>query len=144
MTARILIVDDEPKMAASIQKALTRSGYRCAVATDGERAEEIFDDQGADVVVTDRRMPGTGGLELMERLLAKEPDLPVILITAYGDVRSAVDAMGRGAFHFLVKPFDLDELRGLIARALEVRHLQEENRQLRQELADHKAGSLIA
>ncbi|MEM9598968.1 MAG: sigma-54 dependent transcriptional regulator [Acidobacteriota bacterium] len=142
--ARILVVDDEPRMAESVAVALRRSGYRCHTCVGGAEALAAFDAHGADVVVTDRRMPGMDGVELMGRLLERSPELPVILVTAFGDVRSAVAAMGQGAFHYLTKPFDHDELRGLVARALELGQLQRENRLLRTELGAAVAGDLIA
>ena len=141
---RVLIVDDEAKMAEAMAKALRRSGYACAVATDGEQALELFREQGADVVISDRRMPRMDGDALLRRLLELQADLPVILVTAFGDVRSAVAAMQQGAFDYLTKPFDLDELRHLVARALELRRLQTENSRLRRELADRRAGGLVA
>ncbi len=141
---RILIVDDEPKMTQAVAAALRRSGCECLTANDGEQALEIFEQHGADVVITDRRMPRMDGLELMGRLLRIRADLPVIVVTAYGDVRSAVNAMRQGAFHYLTKPFDLDELRSLVARALELQQLQTENRRLRRELADRQSGNLVA
>ena len=144
LQGRILIVDDEPKMTQAVATALRRSGCECATAEDGEQALELFEQHGADVVITDRRMPRMDGIELMGRLLRLRADLPVIVVTAYGDVRSAVDAMRQGAFHYLTKPFDLDELRSLVARALELQQLQNENRRLRRELADRQTGNLVA
>jgi DNA-binding NtrC family response regulator len=131
MKARVLIVDDEPRLAAALAEALRRDGHACATALHGEGALRLFEEQGADVVVTDRRMPGMDGVELMRRLQEKAPDLPVILITAYGDVRSAVAAMREGAFDYLTKPFDNDELRALVRRALELQQLRGENQRLR-------------
>ncbi|MEM8932348.1 MAG: sigma-54 dependent transcriptional regulator [Acidobacteriota bacterium] len=143
-SARILIVDDEPKMAEAIATALRRSGHVCATAIDGEDALRLFDAHGADVVVTDRRMPRMHGIELLDALRERDGELPVILVTAFGDVPSAVDAMRRGAFDYLTKPFDLDELRALVARALDLRRLTRENRRLRRALADERAGRLVA
>ncbi|MEO1084963.1 MAG: sigma-54 dependent transcriptional regulator, partial [Acidobacteriota bacterium] len=133
--ASILIVDDEPKMAASISAALRRRGHRCAEALTAAAALELFDDHGADLVITDRRMPGHDGSWLLDQLRDRDPELPVIMITAFGDVRSAVEAMKRGAFDYITKPFDLDELRASVDRALEVRRLRTENRNLRRQLA---------
>ncbi|MEM9552716.1 MAG: sigma-54 dependent transcriptional regulator [Acidobacteriota bacterium] len=138
-TGRILIVDDEPRMAEAVATALRRSGHACRVATRGDDALALFAHHGADVVITDRRMPGLDGLELMRRLLAQAPELPVLLITAYADVRSAVEAMRDGAFDYLAKPFDNDELRALVARALELGRLRRENRALRRVAAERVA-----
>jgi DNA-binding NtrC family response regulator len=132
---RVLVVDDEERMAAAIAVALGRSGCDCETATSGERALAAFEARGADVVVTDWRMPGMDGLALLKRLRAASPALPMILVTAHGDVPSAVAAMREGAFDYVLKPFDNDELRSIVARALEIARLTRENRQLRRELA---------
>ena len=116
----------------------------CQAVTSGADALALFEREGADVVITDRRMPGIDGDELMRRLKAKAPDLPVILITAYGDVRSAVAAMRDGAFDYVTKPFDNDEIRGLVARALELQRLRSENRLLRREVGDRFATDIVA
>ncbi len=144
MKARVLIVDDEPRMADAVAIALGRSGYACRVATGGEDALAIYDQHGADVVITDRRMPEMDGEALMRALLARTADLPVILVTAFGDVRSAVQAMRDGAFDYLTKPFDLDELRTLVARAVELGRLQRENQILRAELGAGLATRIVA
>ncbi len=143
MKARILVVDDEPRMAEAIALALIRSGYECETCTSAEGALAAFERGGADLVLTDVRMPGVDGLELMRRLLAAQPSLPIILITAHGEVRSAVDAMRRGAFDYITKPFDNNELRSLVARALTLGRLQRENRWLRRELGARHADGVI-
>ncbi|MEM1182129.1 MAG: sigma-54 dependent transcriptional regulator [Acidobacteriota bacterium] len=140
----ILVVDDEPKITASVCAALRRSGHRCAEAFDADSALALFDQHGADLVITDRRMPGRDGTWLLGQLLQRDPELPVVLLTAYGDVRSAVDAMKRGAFDYLTKPFDLDDVRASVGRALELRRLRSENRDLRRQLATERSGQLIA
>ena len=134
MSSRVLIVDDEPRMAESIAVALQRRGHECTTAVSGAEALERFADEPAHVVVTDLKMPGMDGLELLSRLAERAPGVPVIVLTAHGDVPSAVEAMSRGAFHFLTKPFDNDELRSLVSRALELQGLKRENRALRREL----------
>ncbi|MEM8995885.1 MAG: sigma-54 dependent transcriptional regulator [Acidobacteriota bacterium] len=141
--AHILVVDDEPKMAASICAALRRRGHRCAEALNAAAAVEHFETHGADVVITDRRMPGHGGEWLLDRLRERDPELPIIMVTAFGDVRSAVEVMKRGAFDYITKPFDLDEMRASVDRALEMRRLRIENRDLRRQLAD-RGSDLIA
>ncbi|MDA8019029.1 MAG: sigma-54 dependent transcriptional regulator [Thermoanaerobaculia bacterium] len=131
MKSRVLIVDDEPRMAEAIATAMRRSGYACRVATRGDEALDLFREHGADLVVTDLRVPGVDGMELLARLQEERPDVPVIVITAYGDVRTAVEAMRDGAFDYVTKPFDNDELRTIVGRALELRRLRIENRGLR-------------
>ncbi len=135
MKARILVVDDEERMAAAIARALRRAGHACATFGSGEAALEALERDGADAIVTDRKMPGVDGLELLRRVRASHPELPVILVTAHADVPSAVAAMRDGAFDYVAKPFDNEELRAIVARALELRRLDRENRWLRQEVA---------
>jgi DNA-binding NtrC family response regulator len=132
MTGRVLIVDDEPRMTEVVAAALRRAGHECETAASGEAALAAFAARAADVVVTDWKMPGIDGLELMRRLHARRPGLPVILLTAHGNVPAAVAAMRDGAFDYLTKPFDNDELRALVARALDLGRLERENRWLRQ------------
>src|SRR5207245_2103506 len=102
-----------------------------------------LDARGADVVVTDWKMPEMDGIELLRRLHARRPGLPVILVTAHGTVPSAVAAMREGAFDYVTKPFDNDELRATVARALEMRRLERENRWLRQEVASRYAPEAV-
>jgi DNA-binding NtrC family response regulator len=139
-----LIVDDEPRMADSIAVALRRRGHDCVVAGSGSEALLRHSEHAADVVITDLRMPGMDGLELLDKLAEVAPGVPVIVLTAHGDIPSAVDAMQRGAFHFLTKPFDNDELRSLVLRALELNHLKRENRALRSELRQRGGSELVA
>ena len=135
MTPRVLIVDDEERMASVVAMALQRCGYQCETRASGAEALAAVEARGADVVITDLRMPEMDGLELLGRLRVLQPSLPVILITAHGSVPSAVAAMREGAFDYVTKPFDNDELRAVVGRALEMTRLQRENRYLRQEVA---------
>jgi DNA-binding NtrC family response regulator len=139
MKARILVVDDEPRMAELVAMALARGGYDCESCLSGEAALAALDARGADAVVTDWKMPQMDGLELLRQLHSRQPQLPVILLTAYASIPSAVAAMREGAFDYVTKPFDNDELRSLVARALEMTRLERENRYLRQELGSRYA-----
>jgi DNA-binding NtrC family response regulator len=134
VTARVLVVDDEPRMAEVMAAALRRAGHECEPCASGAAALAALDERGADVVVTDWKMPDLDGVALMRALHTRRPGLPVILVTAHGSVPAAVAAMRDGAFDYLTKPFDNDELRALVARALELARLERENRYLRQEL----------
>jgi DNA-binding NtrC family response regulator len=134
MTARILVVDDEPRMAEVMAAALARAGHEAETCTGGAAALQALEERGADVVVTDWRMPDMDGVALMRAIHARRPALPVILVTAHGTVPAAVAAMREGAFDYLTKPFDNDELRALVGRALELVRLERENRYLRQEV----------
>jgi DNA-binding NtrC family response regulator len=145
MNARVLIVDDQPRVAEVVAAALSSAGYQCETHGSGASALAAFEQRGADVVVTDWKMDGMDGIELLRELHRRRPELPVILITAYGSVSSAVAAMREGAFDYVIKPFDNDELRSTIGRALEMTRLQRENRYLRQEVATRfSADSIIA
>jgi two-component system response regulator HydG len=144
MTGGILIVDDEPRMASAVREALASTGARCVAHTDAAAAFEALLADGADVLVCDWRMPGLDGLELLRRVRDARPGTRVILMTAYGDVPSAVEAMRSGAFDYLTKPFDNEELRRRVSRALELARLERENRQMRQALAGRYADAFIA
>jgi DNA-binding NtrC family response regulator len=145
MKARVLIVDDEPRMAASLRTALERSGYECECAGTGAEALLALEARRADVVVSDRRMPEMDGLELLREVKTRYGDLPFLMMTAYADVPSAVEAMRAGAFDYVAKPFDNDEIRAHVARAVELTRLKRENAWLRQEAtAAYTPESMIA
>jgi DNA-binding NtrC family response regulator len=137
--ARVLVVDDEARMATVVAAALERAGYECETAASGAAALAALDARGADAVVTDWKMPGMDGLELLRRVHERRPGLPVVLLTAHGSVPSAVAAMREGAFDYVVKPFDNDELRASVGRAVAITRLERENRWLRQEVASRYA-----
>jgi DNA-binding NtrC family response regulator len=144
MKPRIVVVDDEVRMAEAMSAALERAGYECAIFASGEAALAAVLDQGADAVVTDWRMNGMDGLELLRRLRGARATVPVILVTAYGDIPSAAQAMREGAFDYVTKPFDNDELRGLVARALELTRLRRENQEFRRQLAGRDGWDIVA
>jgi DNA-binding NtrC family response regulator len=139
MKPQVLIVDDEERMASVVATALGRAGYECEACNSGAAALAILAERGADVVVTDWKMPQMDGIELLRQLHVQQPELPVILLTAHGSVPSAVAAMREGAFDYVTKPFDNDELRAVVARAFEMTRLARENRYLRQEVASRYA-----
>ena len=139
MKPRILIVDDEERMASVVAMALGRAGYDCEMCNSGGAALAWLAEHAADIVVTDWKMPQMDGVELLLQLHARHPGLPVILLTAHGSVPSAVAAMREGAFDYVTKPFDNDELRAVVARALDMTRLERENRYLRQEVASRYA-----
>jgi DNA-binding NtrC family response regulator len=143
MKGRILIVDDEERMADVVAMALRRAGYDCETCQSGAAALQIVTERGADVVVTDLKMPQMDGLELLRRIHGSQPKLPVILVTAYATISSAVAAMREGAFDYVTKPFDNDEIRTLVARALDLTRLERENRYLRSEVASRYAPDTI-
>ena len=134
----ILIVDDEKNTRDGLARAL-RKDYHIAEAENGLRALEWLETHSADVVLSDLRMPGMDGMALLSRLLAREPRPVLILLTAYGDIETAVEAMKRGAYDFLAKPVNLDRLELLLKRALAERQLGAENKRLKAQI-DAKYG----
>ncbi len=117
MADRILVVDDEPNIRKVLVATLRREGYEVEAAENGADALAALEREGADVVVTDLVMPGVDGLTLLRRLSHEHADIPVIVITAHGTVDTAVGALKAGAFDFITKPFETDELRAVIAKA---------------------------
>jgi two-component system response regulator AtoC len=121
----VLLVDDEPGVLFTLSELLTERGHRVLTAKSGDEALTKLED--ADTVVTDLSMPGMDGLELMGHIVQRDPQLPVLLLTAHGSERVAVEAMKRGAYDYLAKPFDIDEIAVVIERALEARRLRIDN-----------------
>jgi len=132
MARRILVVEDEDKLRRVIQLHLEASGYEVEQARTAEEA--VFRAGEADLVLTDLRLPGMDGMELLGHIRRQNAHTPVIVMTAFGTVENAVAAMKAGAVDFLLKPFSLDHLGAVVEKALEVRALRDENRQLREEL----------
>ena len=133
--SRILIVDDEPQIRRILCIMLREKGFVVAEAESGERALAVFPEFKPDIVLLDVSMPGKDGLTTLRELSEQAEDLKCIMMTAYGTIRSAVEAMQIGAFHYLTKPFDNDELTVIIERALDMRRLSKEVRELREELS---------
>src|SRR3954464_8467108 len=117
MADRVLVVDDEQSLRKVLAATLQREGYEVTVCANGEEAIAALDRDGADVVVPDLVMPRMDGLPLLRKVVARHPDGPVIVVTAHGRIDSAVEAMKAGAFDFLAKPFDHEDLKGIIAKA---------------------------
>jgi DNA-binding NtrC family response regulator len=132
MKRRILVVEDEEKLRRVIEVQLSSAGFEVDQAGTAEEGLKRAD--RADLVLTDLRLPGMNGLELLQAIRRQNATTPVIVITAYGTVENAVEAMKAGAFDFLPKPFSMDHLMTVVTKALEVRALRDENRQLKEEL----------
>ncbi|MEW5866353.1 MAG: sigma-54 dependent transcriptional regulator [Bacillota bacterium] len=131
----VLVVDDEQKMCEFLTLVLSQDGHQVVAASSGERAlEEIRTRDDLDVIVTDLMMPGVGGMQVLDEARRSLPDTPVIVITGYSTVQSAVEAMKAGAFDYLPKPFKVDEVKLVVRKALERREIALENRRLRREL----------
>lgn len=134
----ILIVEDEKNTREGLERTLNRK-YHVIQADNGERALRLLAEQPVDILLTDLRMPGMDGLTLVRRAIAHESQPVCIVLTAYGSIESAVEAMKVGAYDFLTKPLNLDQLEIVIERALHSRRLERENRSLRTQL-DKKFG----
>jgi two-component system NtrC family response regulator len=130
----ILVVDDEKNYLLVMETLLAGAGYEVLTIDSGEEALELTRRNDLDLIITDMKMPRMSGIELMEQLKQVYPDLPVIMMTAYGTVEKAVEAMKKGAFDYILKPFKNEELLLTIAKALDLRHLLTENRRLKQDL----------
>ena len=131
---RILVLDDEPKLGKILTRILEREGHRVQAQTDPKAALEMLGRETFDLLITDLKMPGMDGLEVMTQARARAPDLDAIMMTAYATVETAVQAMKEGAFDYLIKPFPNEELVMVVARIAERRGLRRENRLLKQTL----------
>jgi two-component system, NtrC family, response regulator AtoC len=128
---RILVIDDEPTLRESLQIALTASGYELKTARTGEEGLELFARESPDLVLLDHWLPGINGDQVLQRIKDANPEIPVIIMTAQGSVDLAVQSMKMGAFDFLVKPFELDQIEALVQKGLERTRLKKELEWLR-------------
>ncbi len=133
----LLVIEDKDSMREMLSKTLEAEGYEVETAKDGEGGVEKAKEKKYDVVLTDLKLPRMDGIEVLTTLKELDQDVAVILMTAYGTIEKAVEAMREGAFDFLTKPFDTDHLSVLIKRAMENRRLVAENVLLREELGHH-------
>ena len=138
MKFTILVVDDERNIREGLAEALALEGYEVATAADGEEALAVMGREEVDLVITDLRMPRLAGDELLKRIAAGWPTVPVIILTGHGTIETAVQAMRDGAYDFLTKPVDLERLGLLVKRALATRELALQYRELREEV-EHKS-----
>ena len=138
----ILLVDDEPNAVRVLSAILEEAGYLVLKAFHVAEAKRQLQENELDAVITDIRMPGEDGLQLFEHILENFPDLPVLFLTAFGSVDSAVKAMTKGAFYYFVKPPDYTALKGILARAVEQRRLKREVRQLKAQISSRGSGSV--
>jgi DNA-binding NtrC family response regulator len=142
-TTRILVVDDERALCAGLQEALQREGYTVDAANDGSAALRLLDVHAYQVVVTDIRMPQLDGLQLLKAARERKLATQFVLMTAFGRVESAVEAMREGAYDYLTKPVDLKRLRAVVAKALELQTVVAENSELRQKLQKRAEPGLL-
>ena len=141
---RLLVVDDEEPQRRALSGILERAGYEVTATGDGQAALALLDGRTFDLLLTDQRMPVLDGLELLERVRRLAPDLPVVLMTAFGSVSSAVEAIKRGAADYLTKPFEREELLLVVDKAIRQRRLEAEVATLRGALRDrYRLDSII-
>jgi DNA-binding NtrC family response regulator len=138
MNFRLLVIDDEKNIREGLAEFLNGDGYDVVCAENGEEGWELFNNGDIDLVITDLKMPGLTGEELMHRILAQVPGFPVIILTGHGSIEQAVAAMRDGAWDFLSKPVDLDHLSMKVKRALENRELFFQHRRMEEELNKQK------
>jgi two-component system response regulator HydG len=143
MQSRVLIVDDDAEMREALEVVFSAAGHACEVAADAIAALAIVDRQTFDAVICDVVMEGMSGLELLDRVKRTHPALPFIVITGAGGIQQAVDAIKRGAFEYVVKPCGADELRRVIASALDGRMHPSESARLPRPAADAKTPELV-
>lgn len=140
---RILVIDDEAGIVEMLTILFEKEGYEVASARsagDGMKRLEVFD---PDLVLTDYRMPDGTGLDVLKRVRELAPDTPVVMITAYTSTKTAIEALKAGAYDYVSKPFDVDELKHTVERALERKRLSEENVALRRKVAGTSFGALV-
>jgi len=135
----ILIIEDEAKMRRLLELNLGEDGFTTFSAGDAEAGLKLLRENAIDLVLTDLKLPGMNGLEFLQTIKRQNGALPVVVMTAFGSVETAVDAMKAGASDYVLKPFSLTEMRMVIHKELDVRNLREENRSLREALGKRYA-----
>jgi DNA-binding NtrC family response regulator len=133
---RILIVDDEEVLRDVLDVMLRREGFECLSAVSGEEALNVLETEEVDLVVLDVMLPGISGIDTLRAMRISNPELPVIVITAFSSIDGAIEAMKYGAFHYIPKPFKNEEVILTVNKALEQRRLTHENERLKSELSD--------
>ncbi|MCK5203958.1 MAG: sigma-54-dependent Fis family transcriptional regulator, partial [Desulfobacterales bacterium] len=136
MKPKILVVDDEAPHRKMIEAVLTDEGYEIKQADDGQAAIEAVDQGFYDLILMDIRMTKVSGIEALKQIKDISPGIPIIIMTAYASVDSAVDALKSGAYDYLTKPLDIDELKILVQKALRFHQLEKENIYLKERLND--------
>jgi DNA-binding NtrC family response regulator len=140
---KILLVDDETAILEALEILFRGEGYEVAVADSGPKAIAALEDERPDIVLTDIRMPGAGGLDVLSQAREVDPEMPVILMTAQASLQSAVRAVNEGAYYYLQKPFANDELLAICKRAGEARQLKAENKRLKKEIRRRDRSGVI-
>ncbi len=128
---RILVVDDEKIARDNLEHVLRREGHEVLTAASGQQALRLIEERDFDLVLTDLKMERIDGMEVLEKTKARRPDIEVIMITGYATIPSAIEALKKGAYHYVAKPYSLDDIRGAVAKALERKSLRDQTRQLK-------------
>ncbi len=136
MNPKVLIVDDDASHRRMLEAVLTAEGYSVTHAEDGRQAVSAVEDRFYDLILMDVRMSRMSGIEALKEIKEISPGIPIIIMTAYASVGSAVDALKAGAYDYLTKPLDIDELKILIEKAFQFRRLEQENRYLKERIGD--------
>ena len=138
MSHNVLVVDDEPKLCDLLSSALTQNDVHVFTAGNGLQALAILEQEDIDLVISDWRMPGMDGPQLLAEIKQRYPNLPVIVMTAYSTVKNAVQSIRNGAYDYIAKPFDIDELDITVSKALQFRDILRDNARMRAELDEHQ------
>ncbi|MCD6320558.1 MAG: sigma-54-dependent Fis family transcriptional regulator, partial [Candidatus Desulfofervidaceae bacterium] len=134
MSYRLLIIEDDSTMRFALSELLSQRGYEIVEAADAEAGLKVVQKEEIDLAIVDIKLPGMNGLEAISLIQEKDASLPVIIITAYGDKKKALEALKKGAYDYFTKPFKMEEIEIVIKRALEKRRLEKEIRTLRQQI----------
>lgn len=143
VSGKILIVDDDPGSLSSLGEAMTREGYTVTLASSGEEALRLGNEQDFDVVITDLRMQGVDGLQVVRTLKNSRPDTVVIVMTGFASMETVVDAISAGAYDYISKPFRLDQMRLKVRQSMDQANLLRENRDLREKAQDRDLQGVI-
>jgi two-component system, NtrC family, response regulator PilR len=136
LSDRLLVVDDEPAMRELLEIVLSKEGYQVRTASTGEEGFKVYRTAEPDLVLTDVKMPGMSGLDLIREIHSVDPAVPIIAITAYSSAEDAARAVREGAYDYISKPFEIEDLRIIIRNALETRRLRRENTALRRSIEE--------
>jgi DNA-binding NtrC family response regulator len=136
MMEKILVIDDEKSILDLLSVVLRKEGYSVLTSLSASKAIELINKEDLDLVLTDIKLPEMSGMDILKYVKEKKPDIPVIMITAYGTIKQAVEAFKEGAIDYVVKPFDMEELKIIVAQGLEKRQLKQENIRLKEEFRE--------
>ena len=136
MKPKILVIDDDASLRRVVEYNLQEAGYQVLSAASGEAGLSMFVEEAPALVITDMKMPGMDGMQVLKAVKERSSETLVIMVTAFGTVDVAVEAMKAGAYDYITKPFNRDELLLTVAKALQMKGLAAENRRLKEELSD--------